>query len=107
MTNYNDGKWHGHNGGECPVHPETVVHWVNTEGQSHKTVAGTLCWNDELAPVAAFRVINEHKDPRERFILRNKKDGREFLFKSAEDAKKYGCFADQKTEIIHVREVLK
>ena len=33
MTNYNDGRWHGWNGGECPVHPETVVvvvtetHW--------------------------------------------------------------------------------
>ena len=31
--NYNDGRWHGWNGGECPVHPETVVvvvtetHW--------------------------------------------------------------------------------
>lgn len=68
MTNYNDGKWYGWNGGECPVHPETVVHWVNTEGDSHKTLAGTLCWNDELAPVAAFRVIKEHREPREFWV---------------------------------------
>ena len=25
MTNYNDGKWHGWNGGECPVHPKSMV----------------------------------------------------------------------------------
>lgn len=25
MTNYNDGKWHGWNGGKCPVHPESIV----------------------------------------------------------------------------------
>lgn len=24
-VDYNDGKIHGWNGGECPVHPETVV----------------------------------------------------------------------------------
>ena len=28
MTSYNDGKWHGWNGGECPVHPETEVEFV-------------------------------------------------------------------------------
>ena len=29
MTNtYNDGKWHGWNGGECPVHPKTVVDYL-------------------------------------------------------------------------------
>ena len=25
MTDYNDGKWHGWNGGECPVHPESEL----------------------------------------------------------------------------------
>ena len=25
MNDYNDGKIHGWNGGECPVHPESVV----------------------------------------------------------------------------------
>jgi transposase len=28
MIDYNDGKWHGWNGGECPVHPESVVEYV-------------------------------------------------------------------------------
>lgn len=25
MTDYNDGKWHGWNGGKCPVHPKSNV----------------------------------------------------------------------------------
>ena len=25
MTDYNDGKWHGWNGGECPVDPDAIV----------------------------------------------------------------------------------
>ena len=28
MTDYNDGKWHGHNGERCPVHAQTVVEVV-------------------------------------------------------------------------------
>lgn len=34
MTDYNDGKWHGWNGGECPVDPASVidVHYVNALG---------------------------------------------------------------------------
>ena len=32
MTDYNDGNWHGWNGGECPVHPESVIDavWPST-----------------------------------------------------------------------------
>lgn len=25
MSDYYDGCWHGWNGGECPVHPETII----------------------------------------------------------------------------------
>jgi hypothetical protein len=25
MTDYNDGKWHGWNGGECPVDPDSEI----------------------------------------------------------------------------------
>jgi hypothetical protein len=34
MTDYNDGKWHGWNGGECPVDPEAHVDivWINRVG---------------------------------------------------------------------------
>jgi hypothetical protein len=28
MTDYNDGKWHGWNGGECPVHPKSKCEFI-------------------------------------------------------------------------------
>ena len=35
MTDYNDGKWHAWNGGECPVDPEAHVDiiWINRVGE--------------------------------------------------------------------------
>ncbi len=32
MVDYNDGNWHGWDGGECPVHPESVIDavWPST-----------------------------------------------------------------------------
>jgi len=70
MTNYNDGKWHGWNGGECPVHPQSLVEWVADTGQPYagKGHAGKLTdlkdtsrWNR----IVAFRVVREHREPRE------------------------------------------
>ena len=33
-VDYNDGNWHGWNGGECPVHPdsEIAVKWMTRDG---------------------------------------------------------------------------
>lgn len=71
MTNYNDGAWWGWNGGECPVHPKTVVEYVwKYEGNvgRHKRLAGEgedrnrPAWENQ---VIAFRVIREHREPRE------------------------------------------
>lgn len=79
MTDYNDGKWHGWNGGECPVHPETVVEVVlrdetNTNRKyddfsSPTAKAGRVsheCWENRegFRQVIAFRVIKEHREPR-------------------------------------------
>lgn len=70
MTNYNDGSWHGWNGGECPVHPDTVVE-VQTYGKnsgSNEDLAYTFSWNEPDTygdTIIAFRVIKEHKEPRE------------------------------------------
>lgn len=63
MTNYNDGKWHGWNGGECPVHPKSVV---EVRGLS-ETVWKTE--DPELAvywpKVIVFRVIAPYIEPQE------------------------------------------
>ena len=70
--NYNDGKWHGWNGGECPVHPETLVDIVDEEGETfsdHR--AGAADWGrcDMFVPIIVFRVTKEHKEPREWWLI--------------------------------------
>lgn len=67
MTDYNDGKWHGWNGGECPVHPETVVEVLLRSG-CEDGPANVVDWDHKYDPVIAFRVIKEHKEPREIYL---------------------------------------
>jgi hypothetical protein len=47
MIDYNDGKWHGWNGGECPVHPESVVDGVRHSPMTSYTsyTAGLMDWD--------------------------------------------------------------
>ena len=68
MTNtpdYNNGLWHGWNGGECPVHPETLVDVArpdHSQNWNMDRLASTLEWDDETV---AFRVTKEHKEPKD------------------------------------------
>ena len=72
-VNYNDGKWHGWNGGGCPVHPlsevEAVWHDENlrTSGIRCGAAHGGAWFNQILK----FRVIKEHREPRETWLYRN------------------------------------
>ena len=70
MTNYNDGKWHGWNGGECPVHPESVVEVVTRSYGPQKETSDYFGWwhGDHINPILAFRVVKEHKEPREAYL---------------------------------------
>jgi len=77
VTNYNDGKWHGWNGGDCPVHPKTIVEYVwHDPIRSTAGFGGALLAHDfghsRLAwvHVVKFRVIKEHKKPREFWLLK-------------------------------------
>lgn len=63
MMEYEVGKWIGWNGGECPVHPETVVEWVNSAGTRCSARAGGIYFNNPSQPVIAFRVITPHVEP--------------------------------------------
>ena len=73
MTNYNDGNWHGWNGGECPVHPKSVVdaRWKHTSIDRPLMNAGdfdrhTWLWGQPgIAEIVAFRVVKEYSEPRE------------------------------------------
>lgn len=66
MTDYNDGKWHGWNGGECPVHPESVVEVMLQSGFNDSGVGSTdWDWGICKTPIIAFRVVKEYREPRE------------------------------------------
>lgn len=73
MSDYNDGKWHGWNGGKCPVHLESIVEIATsgTRGGVCQDRAGTFIWSgsDYLGnPIVAFRVVKEHREPREFWV---------------------------------------
>lgn len=67
MTNYNDGQIHGWNGGDCPVHPETVVeYWLRTGTGGGRREAGGLLWchSKTAGDIIAFRVIKQYVEPK-------------------------------------------
>ncbi len=107
MTNYNDGKWHGWNGGDCPVHPKTIVEYVwhdpirSTAGFGGARLAydfghSRLAW----VHVVKFRVIKEHKEPREYWLVRDYKND---YFHVTDTEPDYNDWF----EVKHVREVTK
>ena len=72
MTDYNDGKWHGWNGGECPVHPETIIDYVwlcqgvkNTFLAINQHAFETLFEGNDYGKLVVFRVVKEYKEPKE------------------------------------------
>ena len=61
MTDYNDGNWHEWKGGECPVHPQTVVQvsfnqYELSGGHGRNYFAEELNWDYETI-FHAFRVL--------------------------------------------------
>jgi hypothetical protein len=73
MTDYNDGKWHGWNGGECPVHPRSTVEPIWLEGRQGKgsliLEAERVSWGGKFDVPVAFRVIKEHREPRKWWLI--------------------------------------
>lgn len=69
--NYNDGKFHSWNGGECPVHPHTVVEAIRGEGKDADVVvwradAFQECnWTEtgKSSSIRVFRVITPYVEP--------------------------------------------
>ena len=84
--------WYGWNGGECPVHPETVIDGTERGIFWEKAIAVELDWPSFRG---AFRIIKLHVEPREFWIF-----GRR-VFDTAREAKQ----AFPGVDPIHVREV--
>ena len=66
MTDYNDGKVHGWNGGDCPVHPQTLIKVfyrgiLSNLDYKAKNVYWGHCGG--CGDIVAFQVVKEHKEP--------------------------------------------
>lgn len=67
MTDYNNGKIHGWNGGECPVHPHTVVSiWKRSGSMAWSGKAGNVWWDhrETEGDIIAFQVVKQHVEPK-------------------------------------------
>lgn len=120
MTNYNDGKWHGWNGGECPIHPESLVEAVflddtnpgrpydslnSLNGREMEAKTGDRCWtwSPIHRKIIAFRVVKEYREPREWWLT--KCGSYTHAHETLEAAQNYER-CNRNVEIIHVREVV-
>ena len=101
MSDYNDGNWHAWNGGECPVHPKTVVKACFEAQKSFAQKAGDFNWGLSAVPITAFKVVKEHKEPREFWIVPERFDMVPEVWTEKPEATHW-CGV----KIIHVREVL-
>ena len=100
-VNYNDGKWHGWQREiENPLHPKTDIEMTNG-ADIYKAKAGHTNWG----AVIAFRVIKEHKEPREFWQVVSQSGHVIEVFKEQEEAIEYAKGARGRA-VIHVREVI-
>ena len=93
--------WYGWNGGECPVHPETEVFWVSSNGRGGNSFAQDCRWTHDSDPadIIAFRITKLYVEPRKaREWWVNVKNSGSIVMSSAGD--------DWLGEVICVREVL-
>ena len=72
-VNYNDGNWHGWNGGACPVHlrSEVEIIFLHDFGDIGKetSLAGNAAFTGNgHGDVIAFRVVKEYREPREWWV---------------------------------------
>lgn len=90
MVNYNDGTIHGWNGGDCPVHPNTVVHCWLRSASAGKEEAGELEWkhrsDSKMLDIVAFQVLKEYKEPKTIWV--NEYNSGHLAYHTKEDAEK-------------------
>jgi hypothetical protein len=63
---YNNGQIHGWNGGDCPVHPETLVKTWMCCGGTEELMAGCFRW-EHLSldgDIIAFQVVKAYVEPK-------------------------------------------
>ena len=66
VRDYNNGQIWGWNGGECPVHPETVVQVWFRSGPDQEKKAFSYRWTHGMkyGDIIAFRVVKPYVEPK-------------------------------------------
>jgi hypothetical protein len=98
-----ENHWYGWNGGERPVHANTIVDTVDVDGGSWRGEASGADWSHDNRPndIAAFRITRLYREPRKarEWWLDIELDGAVTVYPANQVFKATG-------EVIHVREVL-
>ena len=104
VTDYNDGNWHGWNGGECPVHPKSEIDakWITRDGCFAADDGRIALINNWKTP-CLFRVTKPYVEPRE-FWVNEYEWGFSCLYDSEARADEGG--GGNRVRCIHVREVI-
>ena len=93
---YDTGRIYGWNGGDCPVHPGTVVqYWLRDHRPSSKPQdANTLSWShkDKSWDIIAFRVVKEYVEPRVLWV-NEEADGIHVAYDSEEKASNCAAYS--------------
>ena len=65
MVDFNDGKIHGWNGGQCPVHPKTEVKVWLRDGPYSTNRSSSYRWVHSFtgSDIIALAVVKEYKEP--------------------------------------------
>lgn len=94
MTDYNDGTIHGWNGGDCPVHPETVVEVWFREGGREELLADAYVWTCHFneGDIIAFRVVKPYVEPRVLWV-NEEADGIHVAYDSEEKASNCAAYS--------------
>lgn len=90
MTEYVTSKFYGWNGGECPVHPETVVEvWFRGQSYQPALKATYLEWEhgNSTGDIIAFQVITPCVEPKVIWVNEHE-DGELYAYPSVEIAKR-------------------
>lgn len=97
------------NGGDCPVHPKTVVSvWLRV-GEADTNIASLFEWDqrtrlwNEAYDIIAYEVVKEYKEPKEIWV--NEYTLSHFAYDDKEDALNSGG-PEVIRKAVHYREVV-
>lgn len=107
MTEYVTGQNYGWNGGECPVHPKTVVEYWTRSGRTSSLRSKATCleWehNNSGGDIVCFHVITPHIEPKVLWVNECPNEFGEG-FTSEQQAKRWGRKNHTRVAVKYVEE---